>query len=172
MQKITPFLWFADNADKAMEFYVQVFNNAPNKSGESKVVSIERFPDQALDEHTVGLEGKVANGIFWLNGQQFMAFDGGPLFKFNEAISLFVECESQEEVDYFWEKLSAVPEAEACGWLKDKHGVSWQIVPKIMSDLLGHKDKEKAIRATKAMLKMKKIDVAALQAAFDGESKT
>lgn len=115
-----------------------------------------------------GLEGKVAHGVFELAGQQIMALDGGPSFTFNEAMSLFVECTSQEEVDYFWETLSAVPEAEACGWLKDKFGLSWQIIPTALNELMGDPDSEKAGRAMQAMLKMKKIDIAGLQRAFDG----
>src|SRR5688572_29295615 len=119
MQKITTYLWFEKDAEEAMNFYVDVFNGAPNRQMDSKVVAIGRFPDGPLEGPMAGLEGKVANGVFELDGQQFMVFDGGPTFKFNEAVSLYVDCESQEEVDYFWSKLSAVSEAEACGWLKD-----------------------------------------------------
>ena len=113
------------------------------------------------------MEGKILTAIFELNGQRFMALDGGPLFKFNEAVSFYVECEDKEEVDYFWDKLSTVPEAEACGWLKDRFGLSWQITPKQMGELLGSANKKKSMAATNAMLKMKKIVIADLQRAFD-----
>ena len=113
------------------------------------------------------MEGKVLGAIFELDGQRLMALDGGPDFKFNEAVSFYVECEDQEEVDYFWERLSAVPEDEQCGWLKDKFGLSWQIIPRQMGDLLGSSDRKKALAATNAMLKMKKIVIADLQRAFD-----
>lgn len=168
MQKVTTYLWFEKDAEAAMNFYVSVFNNAPNKTQESKILSIGRFPEVAVDEHIKGLEGKVANGVFELAGQQLMAFDGGPQFTFNESISLFVECESQEEVDYFWEKLSAVPEAEACGWLKDKYGLSWQIIPTTLNELMGGPDTEANNRVMKAMLQMKKLDIEALKKAANG----
>jgi predicted 3-demethylubiquinone-9 3-methyltransferase (glyoxalase superfamily) len=113
------------------------------------------------------MTGKVITAIFELDGQRFMALDGGPVFKFNEAISFYVECEDQAEVDYFWGKLSASPESEQCGWLKDKYGVSWQIIPKQLGELLGHPNKKKSLAATNAMLKMKKIVVADLRKAFD-----
>jgi predicted 3-demethylubiquinone-9 3-methyltransferase (glyoxalase superfamily) len=109
----------------------------------------------------------VLTAIFELDGQRFMALDGGPVFQFSEAVSFYVECEDQEEVDYFWRSLSAVPEAEQCGWLKDKFGLSWQIVPKQMGDLLGSPNRKRALAATNAMLKMKKIVIADLQRAFD-----
>jgi predicted 3-demethylubiquinone-9 3-methyltransferase (glyoxalase superfamily) len=169
MQKIAPFLWFEKDAEVAMEFYVSVFNGSPLKNEESKIVSISRFPDVAVDEHMVGLEGKVSSGEFWLAGQRLMAFDGGPMFKFNEAISLYVECQSQEEVDYYWTSLSAVPKAEACGWLKDKFGVSWQIIPTALGELLGNPDTEKATRSMQAMMQMKKIDIAELTRASEGQ---
>lgn len=162
MQKITPFLWFDRNAEEAMNFYVSVFKD-------SKIVSIQRYPDGPLEEPMKGMEGQVLTGIFELNGQQFMALDGGPIFKFNESISFLVDCDGQEEVDYYWGKLSAVPESEQCGWLKDKFGVSWQIIPKQMNDILGGPDKGGAARAMQAMLQMKKINLAELQAAYDGK---
>jgi len=167
MQKVRPFLWFEKDAEEAMNYYVSVFNGSSAKTQESRIVSIGRFPDVALDENMKGLEGKVANGEFELAGVQICAFDGGPMFKFNEAMSLYVECESQEEVDYFWSQLSAEPEAEACGWLKDKYGVSWQVIPTVLNELLGDDDKEKAGKAMQAMLKMKKINVEELRAAFN-----
>src|SRR5687768_17065863 len=132
MQKVKIYLWFEKDAEAAMEFYVSVFNGSLLKKEESRVLSLNRYPDGPLEGPMAGLEGKVANGEFTLAGQQLMAFDGGPAFRFNEAISLYVDCDSQEEVDYYWEKLSFVPEAEACGWLKDKYGVSWQIIPKAL----------------------------------------
>ena len=110
--------------------------------------------------------GKVLTAVFELNGQRFMALDGGPIFKLNEAVSFCVECEDQAEVDYFWERLSAVPESEQCGWLKDRFGLSWQIVPRQMGELLGDPDKKKSLAAMNAMLKMKKIVIADLQKAF------
>lgn len=116
-----------------------------------------------------GMGGKVLYGEFELNGQKFVCLDGGPIFKFNEAISLMVDCEDQTEVDYFWEKLSAVPESEQCGWCKDKFGLSWQIIPRRMGELLNDPDQEKSGRAMQAMLKMKKIVVADLEKAFAGE---
>lgn len=162
IQKITPFLWFDRNAEEAMNFYVGVFKN-------SKIVSIQRYPDGPLEEPMKGMEGQVLTGIFELEGQQFMAIDGGPIFKFNESISLLIDCDGQEEVDYYWGKLSAVPESEQCGWLKDKFGLSWQVIPRQMNDILADPDKEKADRAIQAMLHMKKIDLAALEAAANGE---
>ncbi|MBE7557002.1 MAG: VOC family protein [Anaerolineales bacterium] len=161
LQKITPHLWFNNNAEEAMKFYTSVFKN-------SRIVSINRYPDESLDEHFKGMAGKVIQGIFELNGQRFMALDGGPMFKFNEAISLYVECESQEEVDYFWEKLTADGGEESmCGWLKDKYGLSWQIVPKQLDELMGDKDTEKTGRVMQALMQMKKIDIEGLKQAYE-----
>src|SRR5438045_625037 len=134
MLKITPCLWFDKNAEEAMNFYVSVFEGSPAKKSESKIVSIKRYPERPLEEHMKGMEGKVLTGIFELEGQSFMALDGGPIFKFNESVSFQVECKAQEEVDYFWGKLSAFPSSEQCGWLKDKFGLSWQIIPKILGE--------------------------------------
>lgn len=161
MQKITPFLWFDRNTEEAINFYVSVFKN-------SKIVSVQRYPDGPLEGPMKGFEGKILTAVFELDGQQFMALDGGPIFKFNESVSFLVDCDGQEEVDYYWEKLSAVPESEQCGWLKDKFGVSWQIIPKQLNEILSGPDKESATRAMQAMLQMKKIDIAGLQAAYDG----
>jgi predicted 3-demethylubiquinone-9 3-methyltransferase (glyoxalase superfamily) len=161
MQKITPCLWFDKEAEEAMNFYVSIFNN-------SRVVSIKRYPENATEEHMKGMGGKVLTGIFELAGQRFMCLDGGPIFKFNEAISLVVDCETQAELDDIWNKLSAVPESEQCGWLKDKFGLSWQIVPRALPELLNDPDKEKADRALQAMLKMKKLDIDALRQAAEG----
>jgi len=161
-QKITPFLWFDNQAEEAMKFYTSVFKDG-------KIVSIQYYPEGTQEEHMKGMEGKVLTGIFEIAGQQFMALDGGPIFKFNESVSFYVECDGQEEVDYFWEKLSAVLESEQCGWLKDKYGLSWQIIPKQMGELLSSPDKEKSNRAIHAMMQMKKIDLAKLQDAYDGK---
>jgi len=167
IQKIVPSLWFDKETEEALTFYVSVFNGSPHKSGDSKIISIHRYEKGMEVPGADEMTGKVITAIFELNGQRFMALDGGPIFKFNEAISLYVECEDQAEVDYFWRKLSASPESEQCGWLKDKFGLSWQIVPKQLGELLGHPNRKKALAATNAMLKMKKIVVADLQEAFD-----
>jgi len=167
IQKIVPSLWFDKETEEAVNFYVSVFNGSPHKRGDSKILSITRYEKDMGVPGAEEMEGKVLTAIFELSGQRFMALDGGPIFKFNEAVSFYVECEDQDEVDYFWNRLSAVPEAEACGWLKDKFGLSWQIVPRKMGDLLGSPDRKKAMVATNAMLKMKKIVVADLQQAFD-----
>ncbi len=167
MRNITPFLWFDTQAEEAMNFYVDTFNGAPYKKQESRIVDITRY-EKGMDAPGVdALEGKVLTGVFELAGQRFMALDGGPVFRFTEATSFYVECEDQKEVDYFWKKLSAVPESEQCGWLKDKFGVSWQIVPKQMGEILGSPNRKKALAATNAMLQMKKIVIADLQRAFD-----
>lgn len=162
MQKITPSFWFDKNAEEAMNYYVGVFPN-------SKIVRIEYYPDEALDEHFVGFAGKVINGEFELDGQRFICLDGGPLFTPNEAVSFTVDCEDQTEVDYYWEKLSAVPESEQCGWCKDKFGISWQVIPRRLGELLSDPDKEGAGRAMQAMMKMHKIEVAQLEVAFEGK---
>jgi predicted 3-demethylubiquinone-9 3-methyltransferase (glyoxalase superfamily) len=162
MQKIIPSLWFDNNAEEAMRYYVSVFKNA-------KINHIQYYPDENLNEHFKGMSGKVITGEFELDGQKFLCLDGGPLFKFNEAVSFTVDCADQAEVDYYWEKLSAVPEAEQCGWCKDKFGVSWQIVPRRMGELLQSDDREAAGRAVQAMMQMHKLDVATLEAAFAGK---
>ena|SRR6266404_2659933 len=168
MQKITPFLWFEKNCEEAVNFYIDVFMNSPHKSKDSKVINIIRY-EKGMDAPGMPeMEGKVITAVFELNGERFMALDGGPVFKFNESISFLVDCEDQEEVDYFWEKLSAHPENEQCGWLKDKFGVSWQIIPREMGEILGNEDRKKAMRATNAMLQMKKIDIQKLRDAFHG----
>lgn len=166
-QRIVPSLWFDKETEEAVEFYVSVFNGSPHKSRESRLLSIQRYEEGMEVPGAEQMAGKVLTAIFELDGQRFMALDGGPIFKFNEAISLYVECEDQEEVDYFWARLSAVPESEQCGWLKDKFGLSWQIVPRQMGEILGSPDRKKALAATNAMLKMKKIVIADLQKAFD-----
>jgi predicted 3-demethylubiquinone-9 3-methyltransferase (glyoxalase superfamily) len=165
---ITPSLWFDTQTEEAMNHYVSVFNSAPGSSGNSRIVSIMRYPDQPHNIPVEGMEGKVLTGIFELEGQRFMALDGGPLFKFNESISFYVECETQAEVDHFWTRLSAVPESEQCGWLKDKFGLSWQIVPRQLGELLEQPDKAKAGRVMDAMLGMKKLVIADLEKASEG----
>lgn len=167
MQKIVPSLWFDKETEEAINFYVDTFNGAPHKTKESKIVSIARYEKGMEVPGGDSMEGKVITAIFELAGQRYMALDGGPIFKFNESVSFYVECEDQEEVDYFWEKMSAVPESEQCGWIKDKFGLSWQIVPKQLGVLLGDSNRKKALAATNAMLKMKKLVVADLQKAFD-----
>lgn len=160
MQKITPFLWFDKQAEEAMNFYVGIFKASPSKDAEdSEIVSIHHYPEGYSEGPMAGMEGKVITGVFKLAGQRFMCLDGGPVFKFNEAVSLYVECADQSEIDYFFEELSAVPESEQCGWLKDKYGVSWQIIPVNMGELMSSK------AAVDAMLKMKKIDIKGLQEA-------
>lgn len=167
MQKITTYLWFDNKAEEAMNFYTSVFNEAPGSSNNSKIDSIARYPENSEEEHLKGMGGKVIHGVFELAGQRFLCLDGGPQFKFNESISLYVDCDSQEEVDYFWDKLSAAPDAEACGWLKDKYGLSWQIIPKQLEVLMGNPDPKKSQAVIHAMLQMKKIVVADLQQASD-----
>lgn len=148
MQKITPFLWFNDNAEEAVNFYVSVFKNAEVKS-----------------IHRMGPGGSVMSVSFELEGQNFHALNGGPLFSFTPAISMFVNCYSQEEVDELWEKLSEGGRKDRCGWLQDKYGLSWQIIPTVLGELLHGQDPAKAQRVMQAMLKMDKIDIRALQEA-------
>jgi predicted 3-demethylubiquinone-9 3-methyltransferase (glyoxalase superfamily) len=156
MQKITPFLWFDNNAEEAMKFYTSVFKN-------SKIGKVTLYP-----EGSPGPAGTVMVGSFQIEGQGFIALNGGPVFKFTEAISFVVNCESQEEVDHYWTKLTAGGGKEVeCGWLKDKFGMSWQIVPTILSKLMEDKDREKSKRVMQAMLKMKKIDIEGLKRAYE-----
>ncbi|HYU64666.1 MAG TPA: VOC family protein [Candidatus Paceibacterota bacterium] len=160
-QKITPFLWFDKNAEEAINFYVSIFKN-------SKIVSIKRYPKGPLEGPMKGMEGKVLTALFQLEGQQFLALDGGPFFKPTGAVSFYVECKTQDEVDYYWSKLTkgGEPKAQQCGWLMDKYGFSWQVIPKALPELLNDPDKEKADRVMQAMLKMKKIDIAGLRKAY------
>jgi predicted 3-demethylubiquinone-9 3-methyltransferase (glyoxalase superfamily) len=155
MPKITPFLWFNDQAEEAMNFYTAIFKN-------SKITSVSRY-----GEGGPGPQGSVMTATFELDGQEFMALNGGPLFTFTEAISFFVNCETQAEVDELWEKLTEGGEESQCGWLKDKYGLSWQIVPSVLGELLNDPDAEKAGRVMNAMLQMKKIDIAGLRAAYE-----
>lgn len=169
MNKIVPCLWFDTQCEEAMNYYVDTFNEAPYKKEESRIISITRYEKGMEAPGAEQMEGKVITGIFELAGQRYMALDGGPVFKFTEAISFYVECADQKEVDYFWDKLSAVPEAEQCGWVKDKFGLSWQIIPKQLGELIGTPDPVKSRRVINSMLKMKKIVVADLQKAHDEE---
>jgi predicted 3-demethylubiquinone-9 3-methyltransferase (glyoxalase superfamily) len=155
MQKITPFLWFDHEAEEAMNFYVSIFRN-------SKILSMTRY-----GEGGPGPAGEVMTGTFQLEGQEFMALNGGPDHKFTEAISFFVDCKTQEEVDDLWNKLKEGGEEGPCGWLKDKFGVSWQIIPTVLGELLGDPDPIKSQRVMQAMLQMKKIDIRALQQAYE-----
>ncbi|NNC10333.1 VOC family protein [Planctomonas sp. JC2975] len=149
---IQPCLWFNDQAREAMEYYVEVFPN-------SRIISIEGYPDESLDEHFAGMSGKVLNGRFALNGVDFTCLDGGPLFTFNESISFVVSCADQAEIDRYWAALSHVPESEQCGWCKDRFGVSWQIIPANMGDLVRRPEQ------VQVMMAQKKIDIEALLAA-------
>jgi predicted 3-demethylubiquinone-9 3-methyltransferase (glyoxalase superfamily) len=155
MQKITPFLWFNNNLEEAMNLYVSLFKN-------SKIVSVNRS-----GEAGPGPKGSVMSATFELDGQQFLALNGGPHFSFTPAISLFVNCETQDEIDELWEKLSAGGEKSRCGWLKDKFGLSWQIVPAGLGDMLQDKNPQKAKNTMNAMLQMGKLDIAKLRQAHD-----
>jgi len=157
MQKIKPCLWFDGKADEAMNFYMSVFKN-------SKVVHAIR-----CGEAGPGPKGSLLGATFQLDGQEIMVLNGGPQFQFTPAISLFVNCETQAEIDDYWEKLLAGGKAQQCGWLTDKYGVSWQIVPSVLGELLQGKDAEKSQRAMKAMMQMIKLDIAALKKAYEGK---
>jgi predicted 3-demethylubiquinone-9 3-methyltransferase (glyoxalase superfamily) len=162
IQKIVPCLWFDDNAEEAVEFYTAIFRN-------SKITNVSRYGEAGYEVH-----GKRAGTVmvvaFELANQAFTALNGGPMFKFNEAISFQVNCETQEEVDYYWERLSAGGDekAQQCGWLKDKYGISWQVVPTILPELISNPDSEKSQRAMEAMLQMKKLDIDELKRAYAG----
>jgi predicted 3-demethylubiquinone-9 3-methyltransferase (glyoxalase superfamily) len=156
MQKITPFLWFDNNAGEAIEFYLSVFKDA-------KIVNATLY-----GKGGPGPEGTIMTATFQLYGQEFMALNGGPIFKFTEAISLFVKCDTQEEIDEFWEKLSAGGAKSRCGWLKDKYGLSWQIVPTALGEYLG-KDAATSQRVMGALMQMDKLDIKGLKKAYDGK---
>jgi predicted 3-demethylubiquinone-9 3-methyltransferase (glyoxalase superfamily) len=162
LQRIAPGLWFEDQAEDAAEFYVSIFKN-------SRITRLSRYGEAGQEIHGRP-PGSVMVVEFELDGQTFTALNGGPLFTFNEAISFQVSCETQEEVDYYWDKLTAGgdPNAQQCGWLKDKFGLSWQVVPTIVSQLLDDPKSEKSQRAFSAMMQMKKPDIAAMQRAYDG----
>lgn len=155
MQKITPFLWYDNNAEEAVSLYISVFKN-------SKITGITRYGDAGP-----GPKGSVMTIAFQLEGQDFIALNGGPMFKFTEAISLSVDCKTQQEVDELWEKLSAGGQPGQCGWLKDKFGLSWQIVPSALVEMLQDQDAEKSNRVMQAMMQMRKIDVASLRRAYE-----
>jgi predicted 3-demethylubiquinone-9 3-methyltransferase (glyoxalase superfamily) len=162
IQRITPFLWFDSQAEEAAGFYTQIFKN-------SKILSVTRY-GEAEAEASGRPKGTVMTVAFRLDGQEFVALNGGPEFKFTEAVSFVVNCESQKEVDYYWEKLSdgGDEKAQMCGWLKDKYGLSWQVVPTVLIELISDPDPQKSQRAMQAMLQMKKIDIAALKKASEG----
>ena len=160
-QKITSCLWFDDKAEEAVKFYTSIFKN-------SKIGKITRYDEEASQASGRPL-GSVMTVEFQLEGQQFLALNGGPIFKFTEAVSFIVNCEKQEEVDYFWSRLSAGGEESRCGWLKDRFGLSWQVVPIVLIEMLADKDIAKAKRVTHAMLQMDKIDIPTLKKAYDGK---
>jgi predicted 3-demethylubiquinone-9 3-methyltransferase (glyoxalase superfamily) len=153
-QKIIPFLWFENQAEEAVNYYINIFNN-------SSIINITYY-----GEAGPGPMDNVMTVTFELEGQEFTALNGGPMFKFTEAISFYVKCTSQYEVDYYWEKLTEAGEEQPCGWLKDKYGVSWQIVPTLLVEMLNDSDPEKVKRVTEAMLKMKKIDIKTLKQSY------
>jgi predicted 3-demethylubiquinone-9 3-methyltransferase (glyoxalase superfamily) len=161
MKKITPFLWFNDKAEEAVNFYVSIFKN-------SKIGSISRYSDEAA-KASGRPKGSVMVVTFHLDGQEFMALNGGPHFTFSPAISFLVNCKTQEEVDELWEKLSEGGKTNRCGWLDDKYGVSWQIVPTVLGELMQNKDAEKSRRVMEAMLQMKKLDINVLKNAYEGK---
>lgn len=156
MQKITPYLWFDDQAEEAARFYTSIFKN-------SRITSITHYGENSQQP-----EGTVMTVAFRLDGQDFVALNGGPYFSFTPAISLFVNCKDQEEVDHFWAQLTEGGEEDQCGWLKDKFGVSWQIIPAELLELINSSDAEKSQRATQAMLQMVKIDISKIRQAFEG----
>src|SRR2546421_7609104 len=160
MQRIAPFLWFDHQAEEAATFYVSIFKN-------SRITSVARYDDAAA-KASGRPKGSVMTVAFELDGQQFTALNGGPLFKFTEAMSLVVNCQMQEEVDHFWKNLSAGGQEVQCGWLKDRFGVSWQVVPTVLIEMLQDKDREKSRRVMAAILKMKKINIEALKKAYEG----
>jgi len=164
-QRITPFLWFNDNAEEAVDYYVGIFKN-------SKVGKVTRYTKESA-QASGRPERSVMTIAFALDGQEFTAINGGPEFKFTEAISLVVHCKDQKEIDHYWNKLSqgGPAEAQMCGWLKDRFGLSWQIVPTVLGEMMADPDRAKAKRASDAMMKMVKIDIAALRAAFAGTTK-
>lgn len=159
MQKITTFLWFDTQAEEAASFYVSVFKN-------SRIESVSRYPAEG-EEVTGKKAGTVMTVKFLLDGQEFIALNGGPQFKFNEAISLVVNCETQEEIDELWEKLTEGGTEVQCGWLKDRYGLAWQITPPVLDEMLQDEDPDKASRVMRAMLQMKKIDIQTLKQAYD-----
>jgi predicted 3-demethylubiquinone-9 3-methyltransferase (glyoxalase superfamily) len=159
MHKITPCLWFDNQAEEAVNFYVSIFKN-------SKIGSVARYGEEGA-KVSGRPNGTVMTVTFQLDGQEFMALNGGPMFKFTEAISFIVNCKTQQEVDELWEKLSKGGEEGPCGWVKDKYGLSWQIVPTVLGEMMQDKDTEKSERVMKAMLQMKKLDIKSLEQAYE-----
>jgi predicted 3-demethylubiquinone-9 3-methyltransferase (glyoxalase superfamily) len=157
MQKITPFLWFDGKAEEAANFYVSLFKN-------SKILRVSRY-----GEAGPGPKGSVLTVSFQLNGQEFVALNGGPQFKFTEAVSFVVNCETQEEIDLYWEKLSEGGWKDQCGWLKDKYGLSWQVVPTVLGEMVSDPDPKRSNRVMEAILKMKKLDIQKLKQAYEQE---
>jgi predicted 3-demethylubiquinone-9 3-methyltransferase (glyoxalase superfamily) len=160
-QKITPFLWFDDRAEEAANFYTSIFKD-------SRLGEIGRYDEEAA-RVSGRPKGSVMTVAFEVEGQEFVALNGGPVFKFNGSISFIVNCDTQEEVDYFWEKLAAGGEESRCGWLKDKFGLSWQVVPTVLNEMLRDKDAQKSRHVMKAILQMDKIDISTLKKAYDGK---
>ncbi|HEV2696007.1 MAG TPA: VOC family protein [Verrucomicrobiae bacterium] len=160
MQKITPFLWFDDQAEPAVKYYTSIFKK-------SKILKVARY-DESSAKASGRTKGSVMTIVFRLNGQEFMALNGGPHFKFNEAVSFVVKCDTQAELDHFWKKLSAGGREIQCGWLKDKYGVSWQVVPTIIDKMMGGKHPEKSQRVMAAVMQMVKLDIKKLKAAYEG----
>ena len=157
MQKITPFLSFDNNAEEAANFYVSTFKNA-------RLLNVARYGDTGP-----GPKGTVMTAEFEIDGQKFVALNGGPLFKFTEAVSFVVNCETQEEIDYFWEKLSAGGQKSQCGWLKDKYGLSWQVVPTVLGELMAGNDAERSNRVMQAVMQMQKLEIEPLKRAYEGK---
>ena len=159
MQKITPFLWFEDQAEEAAKFYASIFKN-------SEIGSVSRYSKEAAKASGRPV-GTAMTVPFQLDGQEFVALNGGPVFQFNESISFVVNCETQEEIDTFWEKLSEGGQESRCGWLKDKYGVSWQIVPTVLGKMMSASDPERSNRVMQAIMQMQKLDIQQLKEAFD-----
>jgi predicted 3-demethylubiquinone-9 3-methyltransferase (glyoxalase superfamily) len=162
LQRITPFLWFDYQAEEAADFYVSIFKNA-------RIREASRY-DEAASKAAGRPKGSVMTVVFELDGQEFIALNGGPMFKFTEAISFVVNCETQAEVDHYWDKLTAGGQEVQCGWLKDRFGVSWQVVPTVLTELLQDQDPEKAKRVMAAMLQMKKLSIDGLTRAYEGRA--
>ena len=164
VQRITPFLWFDTQAEEAAKFYTSVFKN-------SRIIRVSKYPNAGQEAHHKPA-GSVMTVDFEIEGQPFAAINAGPEFKFTEAVSFVVHCKNQEEIDYFWEKLGAGgdPKAQQCGWLKDRYGLSWQVTPDILLDMINDKDEEARTRGFKAMMTMKKINIAELKRAFAGDT--
>jgi predicted 3-demethylubiquinone-9 3-methyltransferase (glyoxalase superfamily) len=170
MKRITPCLWFDSNAEEAAKFYTSIFNDAPGKKGASKITNISHYGESG-SKASGRPKGSVMTVLFELQGQEYMALNGGPMFKFSEAISLMVMCESQEEIDYYWKALGGAGGGEdsVCGWLKDKFGLSWQIAPTAMNEMMQNGDPKQQERMMSALMGMKKLDIAALQKAYEGK---